>query len=131
MRLFPFALMAFSAIASLMAGERNVMSVEDVIARHDDFNGKLIQVQGWLTLCEPRSCWISSGPNKKSPYLSIGSSATFDRMAAGRVGTIVVVKAILDTRCLHSRVDATGADDEMVICFDRAEELQNPKLILN
>lgn len=129
MPLLMLALIALVASPATMAQEPNVMSVDEVLKHHDVLDGKLIRVRGWLTLCESLSCQISAKPSKKSPYLSIGSSNAFDENAARLVGTVVVVEAVLDTRCLRSRIGANRAKEEMVICLDRADELQNPQFI--
>jgi len=95
-----------------------VLTVDQVVARHGELNGQVVEVQGLLPKCAGYDCalWTKSEPGE--PYwngrrLGIAYSAHFDRFAASFVGRLVLLTARLDDRCLRGDI----------VCLDRSNTL--------
>jgi hypothetical protein len=96
------------------------LSIDQVLARHPELDGQRVRVRGWLSLCQSLSCWMTTTPDKNArPFLSIGSSSSFDRAVAKWVGREVVIDATLNDECLRPDI----------ICTDRADVLSDPVLV--
>lgn len=116
--------------SSLAQDRREPLSVEDVIGRHHQLDGRTIEVRGWLSNCQRLSYRLMAGiGGAGTPYLSIGGSRSFDARIHGRAGQRITIRARLDARCMHARADSSREGDEVVICTDRASELRNPVLV--
>lgn len=129
--LYAAATLLFLDAAAAFAHERREpLSVEDVLARHHELDGRTIVVRGWLSPCQRLSCRLMARTQgTTSPYLSIGGSLAFDARIAGRTGQRITIRARLDARCMHARLDAVRENDDVVICTDRASELRDPTLV--
>jgi len=118
------------ASAALAHDRRAPLSVEQVIARHHELDGRTIEVRGWLTYCHPRSCILSSQQGDAGDsHLSIASSSRFDRRATRMIGLRITVRATLNDNCLHGRGSSRAEEPVIVVCTDRASELRNPSLV--
>jgi hypothetical protein len=114
------------AVPAIAVSAPPVMDVEEVIDQHHALSGKTVRVKGWLTVCQPLSCWISSRNNKRAPHLSIGDSRSFDREVASLIGQKITLEAQLNPKCLHVRVDPPNDRRSELGCLDRGDELANP-----
>ena len=122
--------LAVGSGAATAAADPPALTIEEVVARHDELDGQGIRVRGWLTACEPLSCRISAGPNRQDrPHLSIGGSETFDAAVENLIGRQIVLDATLDPKCLHIQVDDPPPEGKAFICTDRAPVLANPALV--
>ena len=118
------------ATAALAHDQREPLSIEDVIARHHELDGRTIEVRGWLSNCQRLSCRLMARTDGTgTAYLSIGGSRAFDARVRGRAGQRITIRARLDARCMHARADSQRDEPEIVICTDRASELRNPVLV--
>jgi hypothetical protein len=126
-----FAILALIGSVSPATLDDAALTVDEVVERHHELDGQAIRVRGWLTLCQPLSCSLSSSPQRGDGFsLSIGGSDSFDRAVAGLIGRKIVVDAKLDAKCLHIQVDAELPSD-VLLCLDRAPVLTSPRLVGN
>ena len=124
------AAILLSGCATIEPTGDKVLSVVEVVERHHELDGQAIRVRGYLSLCERMSCWLTPRRSKNSePYLSIGSSQSFDSSIQNLIGQEIVVEATLDADCLHIQVDPPRPDGTMIVCTDRASVLEDPIFI--
>jgi hypothetical protein len=127
------ALLAGSlALSAAAAADAPVLTVADVIARHEALNSQIVRVRGWLLYpCQPTGCGIRASKKKKSAGVSIGGSAEFDRAVAAEkaLGREIVVEGRIKRDCFDHSKDQPRDPSRDVICLDRASQLAEPRLI--
>jgi len=102
-----------------------IVSVPDLVDHAADFQGKIVDVRGWMGECQPLGCFIhatqtGAGNHMLDPdhheWVSIGAaSRDFDKKATTLRGKFVGIR---------DRFDGTCLDDKTTVCLDRASELQ-------
>ena len=113
---------AAASTTSCGEGQRQVLSIDDVVARIDVLNGQTVRVEGFLKECGGYDChlyknetdarrageWMAAATRaRRSPgyelpeSLGIGSDDHFDAKAAPFVGRYVVITGKVDNRCLY------------------------------
>ena len=115
--------------ATIPTSEHPALTSAEIWERHHELDGQKIIARGWLQYCEPLGCRITDSRSDRDPGLSIGSSASFDREVTGLIGRQVIVAGELDATCLHISVHGPNPDGSMVVCTDRASEIENPRLL--
>ncbi len=118
------SLLALSACATTAADVPEV-SVAQITSNFAAYNGQIVDVRGWLDVCEPLSCHLFASrreSEERKPgnhWLSIASTREFDRLAVGKGPAEVVIRAKVDGTCRLPRNDGY-----MIVCTDRAPELR-------
>jgi hypothetical protein len=117
-----------ASVPSADRGGLQPIAVAQVLKRHHELDGLVIQVRGVIPYCKAMGCPLRDiGDPTQS--LGIGMSARFAGRARMTLGRPVVVQGRLDASCLHSRLDGPETMKNMVICLDRAQALLDPKMI--
>jgi len=107
-----------------------VMSVSEVLRRHDELDRRTIRISGVVRRCTRISCALSD-PNEPSAFLGIAPSRSFDRQIKRWIGRPVTVEARLDADCLHYLLDKPeDRTDDVLLCGDRAGDLDDPRIVL-
>jgi hypothetical protein len=118
---------------SVTAGaEAPVLTVPQVIARHEALDGKIVRVRGWLIhRCQRLDCALSARRDDREPSLSLGGSTSFDSALrdARAEGHEILVEGRVNRTCFDHSKDPGNDSRELVLCTDRADELANPRLI--
>ena len=123
-----FAVLA-GGCATVPTSEYPALTSAEIWERHHELDGQKIIVRGWLQYCKRLGCRITDSRSDRDPGLSIGRSASFDRDVSGLIGRQVIVAGELDASCLHVSVHGPNPDGSMVVCADRASEIENPRLL--
>ena len=110
-----------------------ILGVREAVERHHELDGQTIRVSGYVPYCKLLDCAIHAKRNSHSkPYLRLGSSEAFDAQVQSWLGKRIVVEGRLEAKCIHLRADPPAplsSDDELIVCFDRANELRDPKIV--
>ena len=140
----PLMLLA-TVFSACSCGASPVLTIADVIDRHEALNGQAVRVRGWVLGCHPLSCRLSENPDGSGKSLGIGSNPHFDSALVRKGGAGLVTNSngdLIGNPNAHAlfieiegKVDRTcfshkrepGAQE--VPCLDRAEELQAPRLL--
>jgi len=119
--------MEWLLLAAVVASS-GVVSVPDLVEHAADFQGRIVEVHGWMGECQPLGCFIHAtqvGAGRHMldadhhEWISIGAaSRDFDKKATALRGQFVGIRARFDGTCL---------DDKTTICLDRVAELQPEK----
>ena len=105
------------------------LSSAEVWEHHHELDGRTIEVRGWLQYCESLGCRIADSREDRDPGLSIASSVPFDRAVYGLIGREILISGRLNSDCLHTFVDSPKVDRSQIICTDRANMIEKPRLI--
>jgi hypothetical protein len=121
-----------SGLSVASAAEAPVLTVPQVIERHEALDGKVVRVSGWLhSRCYRFGCSITNTRDGKGAYLSLGGSGSFDLAVqkAGAQGRKILVEGRVNHTCFDHSKDPGNDPRELTICTDRADELADPRLI--
>lgn len=112
---------------ALMVGR--TLTVEEVIKWHEALDGQVFRIKGRVTRCQPYSCALLSLTNDQKA-LSLGGSDMFDREVSAfeNAATLVEVEGRVSRTCFDHTADP-GHPKVTVVCLDRADEIQHPRLI--
>lgn len=121
------ALLSLMAAVTILFGtgaaEAPVLSIDDVIARHEALDGKIVRVRGWLLeRCQPLGCSIVPSRRSYGLYLSLGGTASFDQSLVDR-------RAVGHEILIEGQVDAGQFPEDGEIITDRPAQLRHPRLI--
>ena len=112
-----------AGLLTLAAPGNATLRVPDVLARHEELDGRIVEVRGWLGRCFNFTCALYADPGSaarddfNAPHLTIGPRNDFDRRARPYRNREIVLRARFDNGCI------TG------LCLDRASVL-NPIRIM-
>ena len=119
-----------------VATASQILSVPDLVAHKAEFQGKTVEVRGWMGECKPLGCFIHStlagakkselDPDRRT-WLSIGSvGRAFDDRAIRLRGKEVLLRGRFDGTCLsNDEASASPSGDfSITVCADRANEIQ-------
>ena len=122
MQKFVAVLVLLNLSACAVTAERP-RTVKQVIENHEDLNGKLVTVSGWLGECQRLSCPLYDSreeAQKANPYfLSIGGDYWFDFLTRGKSPSQITLRGRVNSRCI----------DEITLCTDRSDDLVPVQII--
>jgi hypothetical protein len=119
-----------SGVAAL--GGPEVLSVSDVIARHEELDGQKLRVRGWIGECGRLSCTLSAVPADAAQTVSLGLSPDFDndpRFQDRSTIREVVAEATLARQCFNHAGEPRSPVPPPPPCTDRPDQLRSPKLL--
>ncbi len=101
-----------------------VLSIVELVDRHAEYSGRMVEVRAVMGQCRPLACMLyadeaalhtGQGSADHRNWLSIGPvDRAFDHKASGLFGRIVGVRGRFDDSCFS----------HAMICLDRAAEIQ-------
>ena len=106
------------------------LTIKDVVGRHESLDGKQVRLTGWIKSCENYSCEMTDRAAQNGSVIRIGYAPDFDFELAKFKGfeVHIVVDGIVHAGCFGHETDA-NMPAEVVVCTDRAGQLDKPKLI--
>jgi hypothetical protein len=118
-----------AALVILSRAKPPLVTVEQLIAHHAEFDGRRIRVRGFLSECRDETCVLASKPlgsggvdaweKRGGKALSIAYDPLFDRATSGFKDRPVVFEAVFSDLCRQP----PPKPGWKIICIDRAAEL--------
>lgn len=124
------AILVFSASCATARGTQ-ALSVADVVARHNELDGRVVRIRGWVGECHGRSCGLyetrsgAHGNGAEAGSLSIGTAPAFDRQVRSLGRAQIVVDARVRAVCFNDPMPAGVVE----VCADRVDQLQPIRIV--